>query len=87
MREHNFKTEEAAKRYAIIALNQIADLCDELGISFWPGEEDLCDDLSVSFYGSDLEIYHEPDEYIPNLSLSEWLRRHIEQMEKELKEK
>lgn len=87
MREHNFKTEEDAKRYAIIALNQIADLCEDLGISFWPGEENHCDDMFVCLDGSDLDFCHEPDKYLYHYTLAEWLRYHTKQLQEELEKK
>ena len=87
MREHNFKTEEDAKRYAIVALNQIADLCDDLGISFWPGEDEYCDDLCVFLDGSDFDFRHEPGQYLSHFTLAEWLHYHTKQLQEELEKK
>ena len=81
--QRHFKTEDEAVRYAIDSLKQIADLCEKLGISFWHGEEDKYDSIYIDVEGYDHMI--ELIDYATlRLSLADWLRYHIEQLQTKL---
>lgn len=81
-----FKTKEEAERYAITALNKIADLCEELGISFWHGEEDKYDSIYIDIDGYDdllaIETYGADGD-----TTAEWLRGHTEYLQEKLEKK
>lgn len=83
-----FKDKIEAKKYAIRCLKRIANLCEELGISFWHGEEADWDDLYIRWNDGadsyDLNIYGGP-KLRDTATLTEWLRVHIKHMEEEVK--
>ena len=79
--QRHFKTEDEAVQYAIDSLKQIADLCEKLGISFWHGEEDKYDSIYIDVEDYDHMIELINYEHLDDLSLADWLRHHIEQLQ------
>lgn len=88
MKQHKqFQNKLEAEKYAIHCLKRICNLCDELGISLWHGEEADFDDLHIHWNDEaaqyDLTVYGRL-EHLDTTTLAEWLRVHIKTMEEEV---